>query len=196
MVRKKIKKSIRRIAYLFCEGEKTEKYYFEGLRKDYSNIFSIKIICSQDRNPKNMISYAKEYLKRTSYDDEKDIVFCIFDKDDNTNIELNSAKKLAIKYHYNLIFSNPSFEFWFLCHFGEFEYAYDKDGLNYKLNTFLKKYDKTDLFLYEKTKEKIKKAIIHAKKIEQKHISNNIEIISRESNPSTNIYKIIEILSK
>ena len=45
------------------------------------------------------------------------MIWCFFDRDDNTNIMLSKAKQMALKEGYQIAFSNPSFEIWFLLHF-------------------------------------------------------------------------------
>lgn len=45
------------------------------------------------------------------------MIWCVFDRDDNTNAMLSKAKQVAIKEGYQIAFSNPSFEVWFLLHF-------------------------------------------------------------------------------
>lgn len=45
------------------------------------------------------------------------MVWCVFDRDDNTNAMLSKARQTAIKEGYQIAFSNPSFEVWFLLHF-------------------------------------------------------------------------------
>ena len=43
------------------------------------------------------------------YPDEGDMIWCVFDRDDNTNAMLSKAKQVAIKEGYQIAFSNPSF---------------------------------------------------------------------------------------
>lgn len=38
------------------------------------------------------------------------MIWCVFDRDDNTNAMLSKAKQTAIKEGYQIAFSNPSFE--------------------------------------------------------------------------------------
>lgn len=51
------------------------------------------------------------------YPDEGDSIWCVFDRDDNSNEVLLRAKQSATKEGYRLAYSNPSFELWFLLHF-------------------------------------------------------------------------------
>lgn len=195
MVRRRVNRNTKKTAYIFCEG-KTEQFYFEGFKKDSSNNFSIKLILLSDKTPDKLVKFTKEYLKRkSSYDNFSDLVFCVFDRDDNTNESMIKAKQIATHENYNLIFSNPSFEYWLLCHYGEFNQSYENcDDVISKLSNYINPYTKTDVEIYEKTKDNILTAIRIAKKIEEKHKKNNVEIISKNSNPTTKVYEIIESL--
>ena len=46
-----------------------------------------------------------------------DVVWCVFDRDENTDEMLEKARKIADEVYLNIAFSNPSFELWFLLHF-------------------------------------------------------------------------------
>ena len=51
------------------------------------------------------------------YPEDGDSIWCVFDRDDNSNEVLLRAKQSAQKEGYHLAYSNPSFELWFLLHF-------------------------------------------------------------------------------
>lgn len=51
------------------------------------------------------------------YPDERDVIWCVFDRDENSDAALQKAKQVAMKEGYRLAYSNPSFELWFLLHF-------------------------------------------------------------------------------
>ncbi|MCA9495327.1 MAG: RloB domain-containing protein [Nanoarchaeota archaeon] len=192
---RKSNKRLKRTLYIFCEGE-TERNYFEGLKKDSSNDFSIKIIISPDKKPKDIITYSLNSLQRKSYDKNTDLVFCVFDSDNNTKNDLDTGLKLAKEKEIEVIFSNPSFEYWFLCHFGKFTQSYDNKGLISKLSQYISNYQKNDIYIYEKTKDKLKIGIKNSKEVEAIHVKNKVELVSKDSNPVTLVYRIIEKLSK
>ena len=76
------------------------------------------------------------------------MIWCVFDRDDNTNAMLSKAKQVAIKEGYQIAFSNPSFEVWFLLHFNNQTTPVENCEAAIKL---LKK--KGRLEQYEKNKE-------------------------------------------
>ncbi len=51
------------------------------------------------------------------YPEDGDSIWCVFDRDDNSNEVLLRAKQSAQKEGYHLAYSNPSFELWLLLHF-------------------------------------------------------------------------------
>ena len=117
---------------------------------------------------------------------------CVFDRDQNSNEALNGAKLQAKDNKIMLAYSNPAFEYWVLCHY---EYYESQCGAN-KVHRLAKNkagFDpKKEKELYKKTKDKLDTAKTNAKEIQKKHEGKGTELISRESNPSTSVYRILE----
>ena len=61
-----------------------------------------------------------------------------------------------------------------------------------KLKENLGTYRKNDSDIYKRTQDKIATAIDNAKKVKKKHEEGEIKLISRESNPSTYVFELIE----
>ena len=105
------------VVYLICEGSETEIKYFKKFRSRECNI-DIVPIPSQYKSADKLVQKAQATIGYSPYyPDEGDIIWCVFDRDDNTNAMLSKAKQMAIKEGYQIAFSNPSFEVWFLLHF-------------------------------------------------------------------------------
>ena len=105
------------VVYLICEGSETEIKYFKKFRSRECNI-DIVPIPSQYKSADKLVQKAQATIGYSPYyPDEGDIIWCVFDRDDNTNAMLSKAKQMAIKEGYQIAFSNPSFEVWFLVHF-------------------------------------------------------------------------------
>lgn len=146
------KKSGRRkrnpVVYLICEGSETEIRYFKKFRSRECNI-DIVPIPSQYKSADKLVQKARATIGYSPYyPDEGDIIWCVFDRDDNTNAMLSKAKQVAIKEGYQIAFSNPSFEVWFLLHFNNQTTPVENCEAAIKL---LKK--KGRLEQYEKNKE-------------------------------------------
>ncbi|MCK5643726.1 MAG: hypothetical protein KAJ19_23195, partial [Gammaproteobacteria bacterium] len=77
-------------------------------------------------------------------------------------------------------------------HFECYKRPLEKEVLKSKLTSSLGKYNKNDPLLYEKTKEHISDAIKFSKEVISMHVNDGVEIISRDSNPSTLVHQLIE----
>ncbi|MFH0870326.1 MAG: RloB family protein [archaeon] len=188
MVRKEGRKSIKTI-WIFCEGEKTEIYYFQRLKAKERILFNVKINTSEQKNAIGLVNHICRYKQTHTRDFLKeDIIYCIFDRDANSNDEFSHAEKIAKENGIEIIFSNPSFEYWILSHFGYYSNRFEKENLTAKLEKQISGYKKNDKDIYDKTESKIKEAIINAKRINKTHD----KILCRESNPSTQIFRVIE----
>jgi hypothetical protein len=180
--------------YLFCEGTKTERNYFEKFRAiERIKQINIKVRKTNKTDPIGLIKEAILFRSNAGRDFFKDDeLFCVFDRNGNLDSQLKRAKDLAAKNGVKLLFSNPCFEYWILCHFEKHESGCEISDIITKLNKHLNGYQKNDYELYTKTKDNLSTAIKNAKEANKKHV--NIDLISRKSNPSTNVYELIEYL--
>ena len=105
------------VVYLICEGSETEIRYFKRFRSRGCNIDIIPI-SSQYKSADRLVQKAKATMGNNPYyPEDGDSIWCVFDRDDNSNEVLLRAKQSAQKEGYHLAYSNPSFELWFLLHF-------------------------------------------------------------------------------
>lgn len=185
------------VVYLICEGSETEIRYFKKFRSRECNI-DIVPIPSQYKSADKLVQRARATIGYSPYyPDEGDMIWCVFDRDDNTNAMLSKAKQVAIKEGYQVAFSNPSFEVWFLLHFNNQTTPVENCEVAIKL---LKK--KGRLEQYEKNKEVYEllkplqeAAIDRAKKRVAVLQAEHTEILSRESNPVTTVAELVEYLN-
>lgn len=132
------------------------------------------------------------------YPDEGDIIWCVFDRDDNSEKMLSDARDLAEKAGYKIAFSNPSFEIWFLLHFhDQISEVRDCDEAIHLLKQKgrLEDYKKNRDF-YEILKPLQNDAVKRAKKRIEALEADNRKIISRESNPVTTVVELVEYLNR
>ncbi len=97
----------------------------------------------------------------------------------------------------NILTSNPCFEIWFILHERYTERKYNTSAEvidDLKRIREWKDYEKSDTDTHKKTIGNIDKAIWNAKKLEAKHISDGLKPQSVEFMPSTEIYKLAELL--
>ncbi|MBQ8475927.1 RloB domain-containing protein [bacterium] len=177
--------------YIVSEG-KTEERYYSGIKNEFqknkfSNFVQIIPTVSKHSGADKVVQYAK--MKYGSVSREFCSIFCVFDKDQNTDEQIRDALELASKNGFKIVFSNPCFEVWFLAHFRDeikhisrdkLQSILEKDeylGLNYKAQKANN---------YSKLKNKTQKAIVVSKKIhkpDKKYFD--------EGNPSTDIHELM-----
>ncbi|MCK4730151.1 MAG: RloB domain-containing protein [Candidatus Aenigmarchaeota archaeon] len=178
--------------WIFCEGEKTEKNYFNKLKIDKRvSRLNIKVISPKNSDAVGIVKYAVNHVDSKGFQ-EGDIIYCVFDRDNNSDQKLQQAENFAKTNKIKIIFSNPCFEYWILSHFEYYANSCEYPELESKIERHLKPYKKNDSELYSKTKDKLPEAIKNSKRIFKKHKENGISQISRNSNPSTGVFEIIE----
>lgn len=116
--------------YFICEGQNTEKYYFQrliDLRKQLNISPSIDIIflektgehigCS---NPKSLIELADDFIENNidEFDIEFDKIILVFDLDiyENDDSEFQKIIEYTNEKGYVLAVTNPSFELFLMLH--------------------------------------------------------------------------------
>ena len=169
------------VVYLICEGSETEIRYFKKFRSRECNI-DIVPIPSQYKSADKLVQKARATIGYSPYyPDEGDIIWCVFDRDDNTNAMLSKAKQMAIKEGYQIAFSNPSFEVWFLLHFNNQTTPVENCEAVIKLlkkKGRLEQYEKNKE-VYEQLKPLQEAAIDRAKKRVAALQAEHTEILSR-----------------
>lgn len=174
--RKSRGKKINPTLFIFCEGE-TEVSYINFLKTKY-RIPSIHIRPKISGN-KITAEYINNY-KKDKPTDEKDMNFLLYDLD-----VPNMLQKLKKIDNSILLVSNPSIELWFLLHYknqtANTDNAYCLKELKNRNRTYKK--GLIDNKLKEKLNLKRDDAVKRAKKL------------TDYKNPSSTIYKLIEILN-
>ena len=185
------------VVYLICEGSETEIRYFKKFRSRECNI-DIVPIPSQYKSADKLVQKARATIGYSPYyPDEGDIIWCVFDRDDNTNVMLSNAKQVAVKEGYQIAFSNPSFEVWLLLHFNNQTAPVENSEAAIKLlkkKGRLEQYEKNKE-VYEQLKPLQETAIDRAKKRVAVLQAEHTEILSRESNPVTTVVELVEYLN-
>lgn len=198
----------RLLVILACEGEKTERYYFESLfetlRKDQTlSSLSCVIAPHQHTNPtgvlKDLIGF-RDAFGRTYKDYEHRWI--VIDRDEercggggHTLQDFNNAISGAKNNQpeVKVAWSNPSFEIWYLLHFQYRDTAIDRDqvitNLNHALST---NYEKNDPTMFTRLNPKRDDAIRNAKRL---HDEAEIEEKRPAAiNPGTTVYDLVNKL--
>lgn len=186
----------RPVIYLVCEGEETEIIYFKHFRTRNSGIDIIPVT-SKQKSALGLVRKAERTLgDKDFFPDLGDKLWCVFDCDANTNDELNRAKAFAKKMGYEVAFSNPCIEIWFLYHFmspgrplPDCEAVTDVLEKQTPIRGYKKSQD-----VFKALLPLINDALSRAEKRKSILDMEHIEEVSRESNPFTNVGNLVRCL--
>jgi hypothetical protein len=179
---------------IICEGKVTERTYLSGYRERNSGLLIITPN-STVTDPENLVLFALSQISKYDIDfDGGDQVWCVFDADNNNDENIRKAKKLAEE-KVHICFSNPCFELWYLLHFRYHDQAISTSDLKAKLEELIKNYDKTKDY-FDLLLSKRDEAIKRTNRLNQKLISAGIELLSKKSNPSTQVVNLVQEMMK
>lgn len=193
---------------IVCEGEKTEPNYFKYFQKIINEKFSKEIVKGvtyfhiegKGMNTESLIEEAKRINEEASI--QYGNIWCIFDKDDFTARQFNSAIETAKQENIKTAWSNESIELWFLLHFENITTGITRNQYIEKLNIIFKEknirkgiYEKNLNNMYEILRNygNQELAIFYAKQLEAKY--NEWETPSKMK-PATRVYELVEELEK
>ena len=202
MVRSRTSKQLRRrrasiipkTELIVCEGSETELKYFEALKARLRlRAVQVRVISPSESKPIEIVERAiteKKEMARLGIPYEK--VWCVVDVEIPPHGTLDEAWEKARKTdRIELILTNPIVEYWFLLHFKKHTTPFENnDSVMAELKEVHPSYKKSRigfdiLYQYRAT------AIKNAKEVlEEKGCGEDI----RDSNPSTNIHKLVEHL--
>lgn len=185
--------------YIFTEGN-TEEIYLKHYANKKKGIEVISV------DPKHtdavgIVKYAKQFIDDNDVDVELgDKCYCVFDSDPKSNPNINEAFHLIDGYKHKgleCIFSNPSFEIWFILHYRKAPYGKSAADVKKMIKELIKKdvpeyKETTDIFdlLLDKQDKALQEAIMLAKSQAQVHKN----VLSHECNPYTNIFQFISYI--
>lgn len=99
---------------IVCEGENTEKSYFEQFRIPNAEITAI----GTGYNTISLVNYTYKIVNQKKNNGQTfDQVWCVFDKDDFNTFD--EAIELARQYGFYAAHSNQAFEYWLILHFND-----------------------------------------------------------------------------
>lgn len=170
-------KRMRRIALVICEGE-TEENYINLLKKWYKSPIRIISHIEGTKITPSLVENRTKELKISAWD--KVNSFLMYDMDvPGINVKLQACKA-------DLLLSNPCFELWLLLHAKDQKSNINTEAVVKELKKFAtwKNYTKSSFTNTQQTflKDNIDVAVARAKELKE------------PQNPSTGIYKLIEIL--
>lgn len=192
--------------YIFCEGQSTEPNYFKSfqriIQKDpvYKNRIYVQIVRCAKGNL-TLLQEAVNYVKTNGI--TRGHVWCVFDKDDfpvddfnNSILKVDQLNKSSSEIRYHSIWSNESFELWFLLHFERLGTSISRSSYITKLEKYLgKQYKKNSTEMFD---------LLLSKGSPSFAIKNSIsllkdyggDVMPSEKNPATMVHELVITLSK
>lgn len=188
-----------------CEGEKTERYYFAGLR-NHLRLRSANIeIVGEGATPTKIVRRAEErHQEEQGVGNPFDEIFCVFDKEEHADydkavlmLEQKSSTQESGTRWRTPIASVPAFEYWLLLHYEYTTRPYQKTGnksagemVVRDLKRHCKSYRKNDKGIFDKFRDKTGKAKENANK------SLTAAKNTGTDNPSTTVHLLVDFLQK
>lgn len=185
----------RQLVLVVCEGECTEPYYFDSLRRSYglSNVRIAGRECGS--SPQSVVDYALEMQKKgLGYDR----IFCVIDRDEHERFDAAVQRVRDMEQNglpIEAIISYPAFEFWYVLHFEYTRSPIIRSGARSPgenairhLKTHIPHYSKKDEDMFQSLKERLGGALANARR------SCEDAVADGEPNPSTDIHKLIYYL--
>jgi len=129
--RKSLNLSTKPSILIVCEGENTEKSYFDQFRVSSAVIKSV----GTGFNTCSLVNRAKKIADVEEYNQ----VWCVFDKDEFSNYSFNKAVHNAEKLGYGVAYSNQAFEYWLILHLDDHQGSMmNRENYKDKINELLK----------------------------------------------------------
>lgn len=187
--------------YLFCEGT-TEKIYLQHFEERAYNVEIIPVD-PKYTNAYGIVMFAKKYLCKEKLDlGLGDRGYCVFDSDPASNPDikkvfqiLESCKKDGL---YS-IFSNPSFEVWFVLHFRNAPFGMTAVQMKQCLKGLLRDrcadYSET-VDIYDDILSMQEDALRRARSLHKSQKEVHDTVYSHECNPYTDIFHFIDHMEK
>ena len=180
---------------VLCEGE-TEVAYISMFAKFHKSKIVVDVSAKCPTCPAGMADTAIEIKE---HDSGYDSVFLVFDLDVVSIEKIGRVDDLARQHELKLIKSDPCFEYWLLLHFTYTRKPYnrlpkkspcDQVVSDLKQIKGIESYDKVASINLALLMSNVDTAIIHAKRSFAESLSVKL------SNPSTNMYELIDYISK
>jgi len=194
--------------YIFCEGEKTEPLYFEGLKKaiEQNPIYRNMVVINIEGVGAETIRVIEAAENKVSNDGIKSAkVWCVYDKDSSSSERFNRVSEKARSLNrsqkdvtYHVGWSNQCIEYWFILHFDYYDSDNDRKYYRKYLHEKFRelgwsKYEKnnTELFCVLSQYGNPRQAIAWAKR----RLDTFSGRTDSQSAPATKVYELIEELS-
>ena len=185
--------------YIFAEGS-TEKIYLEHYENIKRGIYIIPVD-TEHTDALGIVKQAKAFIDKNEVDIELgDRCYCVFDSDPKSNTQIKTAFDLLRGYKHKgleCIFSNPSFEIWFVLHYRKAPYGKNATEIKKLVRELVSGRvadykETTDIF--DELIDKRETALAEAEKLHKSQSEVHKDVFSHECNPYTNIFEFVNYL--
>ena len=195
------KRKLKKTILIVCEGEKTERYYLDGLKREetVSEAFAITVVPGKGGSRSQIIERA---INQKAQRKGMDVFLCVLDTESletmQAKADLAAARQEAARNDITLYLSNPAFEVWFLAHFRRTSRSFRNcDAVIVELDrewsaAFRQPYNKSDDGAYQRLEERTQAAIANAKDVVEIDHREKADIVNRNSR--TDFYQLVERL--
>jgi len=183
---------------IVCEGKKTERGYFEEIRKSRRlPTLKVKVMHADATDPLSIVRAAIEY--RQARKDERgwakeDSAWAVFDGDEHRNANpdrWNDAIQIARSKDIRLAVSNPCFELWYLLHYRSHTADVTRQKAFRLLKSHISDYEKAKTLWPSPLEPLTNEAIRHAKQLASRAKTDELQLFT---NPYTSVYELVESL--
>ena len=182
------------LVVIACEGKnKIEEIYFKNYN---SRKCMIRFSKGNNTDPVGIVKDIIKFINNEIGKEENDKYYVVIDTDVNKNsqVQIEEAKNLAKENGVEIINSTPTFELWYILHFGYTTKMYNSsEEVVEKLKEKIPEYTK-NMNLYPKIKDNTLKAIKNSKKLEKHQVELGQPLDNENCNPYTAVYKVAEEL--
>lgn len=173
---------------LFCEGE-TEVGYFSG--------FKVRALTIPVGNALTFVK--KAILRKQQLTKTYTQYWVVFDKDDTTNADFNTAIRLALQNGFSVAYSNQAFELWFILHFRRAQGMMHRNNYEASLQNHLPSYNANRKG--EAQGKQMFYTLIHLTNDAIKNAKADYDAFGNHNNPaaeesSTTVFQLVEKLNK
>jgi len=177
---------------IVCEGEKTEPNYFKQFPEN-PEVYDKIDIQGTGYNTVSLVNEAIRLKNDARRRKEPYIeVWCVFDKDNFSIDQFQSAISLAGNNQIRCAYSIEAFELWYILHFNFYDAALSRKQYGEKLSELLgKTYQKNDEGMYQLLAKRQSIAIQNAQKLYNFQYKRPLT----EQNPITTVFWLVERLS-
>ena len=177
-----------------CEGNnKTEEVYFKNFN---SRKCIIRFSTGNSTDPVGIVNDLLKFIDNDIGRETNDKYYVVLDTDVNQDKQnkIDEAKRIASENGVEFITSTPTFEFWYILHFGFTTKTYNSSeevqaDVKSKISGYIK-----SMNTYPIIKEHTKLAIKNAKNVEKHHLELGQALDNEKCNPYTGAYKVVEEL--